>query len=589
MSALKLLQSANSIHDLAHLLGYKPAALGYVAYGLKGSSRYNTFDIPKRSGGLRTISAPSTELKALQRRLVAYLQRCIDEIDKGSPKKRRVAHGFQPAHSIFSNAAVHIGRKYVLNVDLKDFFGSIHFGRVRGFFIANNDFRLQPPVATILAHLICDAGALPQGAPTSPIVSNLIGHVLDMRLSRLAKANCCSYTRYADDLTFSTSLPTFPKALARPDSSDPSRWSAGKELAKEIARCGFSLNPQKTRLQLRRSRQDVTGIVVNERLSVRADYRRSVRAMVHSLRTKGTFELTRSQLSAGATSAVKIPGTLNQLEGAIAFLRQADYEHAKRLKIDYVKLSPAERVQRRFVFYRRFAAAPQGTLLLEGPTDSIYLREALRKLAGSYPSLATLTAGKLTLAISLYKPTKQQARLTGLSGGSADYVKFLQDYLEDFKHIKAPSRGANPLVILLDNDSGADPVLKFVKGRFGVAPISGKHWFHVTDNLYICLTGPPGGPPHCIEDLFDPSVLSHKIGGKSFSKSNKLKPATEYGKVWLAEKVVKPNAATIDFDKFKPLLADLEALIKDHAPGGPKPVPVAPAPALAPVPSPPNV
>jgi RNA-directed DNA polymerase len=92
----------------------------------------------------------------------------------------------------------------VLNLDLQNFFPSLHFGRVRGFFLNNNYFKLAEPVATILAQIACNDGALPQGSPCSPILSELLTHFLDMRLVRVAARNKCSYTRYADDITFST-------------------------------------------------------------------------------------------------------------------------------------------------------------------------------------------------------------------------------------------------------------------------------------------------------------------------------------------------------------------------------------------------
>jgi len=565
VSALKLLQSASSIHDLAHLLGYKPASLGYVAYGLKPPLRYHSFEIQKRSGGFRTISAPAAQLKTLQRRLAAYLQKCLDEIDSASPRTRHISHGFSPGRSIFSNAASHRKRAFVLNVDLEDFFGSIHFGRVRGFFVENKNFRLHPEVAKILAQIVCDNGTLPQGAPTSPVISNMLGHILDMRLWRIAQRYNCSYTRYADDLTFSTSLPEFPHQLAFADPGCPNQWQAGKELKREIARCGFSVNEKKTRLQLRRSRQEVTGVVVNQRLNVRSDYRRTARAMLHRLRKSGSFEIEGTETSGGTSTKRKITGTLNQLEGMLAFLRQADNEHAKRTGIAFTDLSPAERLQKRFVFYRTFAAAQKPVIMFEGATDAIYIREALRKLASKFPSLAATVAGRLKLNATLFKPTKHIARLAALSGGSSEFVKFIQEYTEDFKHIGSPKKGRNPIIVVLDNDDGAKPVLDLIKKRFKKSLPDGDRSLGVFENLYICLTSPHGAPHHCMEDFFEAAVLSEKIGGKSFSKSNKLDTTKEYGKVWLAEKIVRPHASTINFDGFIPLLTELDSLIKKHS------------------------
>src|SRR5205814_3311637 len=119
---------------------------------------------------------------------------------------------FIPARSILTNAKPHLRQKFVLNVDLKDFFPTINFGRVRGVLIAK-PYCLLPHIATYIARICCRDNALPQGAPTSPIISNMICSRLDRQLLRLARQYRCVYTRYADDLTFSTSMPRFPGAL----------------------------------------------------------------------------------------------------------------------------------------------------------------------------------------------------------------------------------------------------------------------------------------------------------------------------------------------------------------------------------------
>src|SRR5690606_25401369 len=107
----------------------------------------------------------------------------------------------------------HIGKKNVLNIDLKDYFDCFNFGRVRGFFLKNNNFKLNPDVATTIAQIACYNDTLPQGSPCSPVISNLITHALDIRLASLAKKHSCVYTRYADDLTFSTNRSPFPAQL----------------------------------------------------------------------------------------------------------------------------------------------------------------------------------------------------------------------------------------------------------------------------------------------------------------------------------------------------------------------------------------
>ena len=174
-------------------------------------NKYTTFQIPKRNGGQRTIKAPVDALKLLQRKLSDLLQDCVDEVNIANKRKDRTANGFKRKRSIVTNARQHRHRRWVFNLDLEDFFPSINFGRVRGFLLKNRDFELHEDVATVIAQIACHENSLPQGSPCSPVISNLIAHLLDMRLVKLASEAGCAYSRYADDLTFSTNKKEFSK------------------------------------------------------------------------------------------------------------------------------------------------------------------------------------------------------------------------------------------------------------------------------------------------------------------------------------------------------------------------------------------
>ena len=312
MSQLSELKSATSLSNVARLLGFKPAALSYILYIKPDLRKYKKFDIPKRSGGMRQICAPLDELKLLQRRLADCFQNCIEEINKANKRgdddehPDRIAHGFKRRRSIITNARPHRSRRYVFNVDIQDFFGSINFGRVRGYFIADKNFQLRAEVATVLAQIACFENTLPQGSPCSPIISNLIGHIVDIHVAKLCERVGCTYTRYADDLTFSTNKPMFPKQIAMQSAGNEHSWLPGRELSRVIAKCGFVLNSRKTRMQYRDSRQEVTGLIVNSKINVRREYRHLVRAMVHRLFTTGSFYFEHGTAGLGGAERLRI-------------------------------------------------------------------------------------------------------------------------------------------------------------------------------------------------------------------------------------------------------------------------------------------
>jgi RNA-directed DNA polymerase len=173
-------------------------------YALREDRRYTWIELAKRDGSKpRQIHAPIKPIKDMQRALASVLAGCYE------PPVN--VHGFVHGRSPVSNARQHQKQKWVLKVDLEDFFPSINFGRVRGMFMAF-PFEYPPEVATLLAQLCCYRNQLPQGAPTSPIVSNFICRRLDVQLARIARDERCYYTRYADDICLSTNRKTFPGA-----------------------------------------------------------------------------------------------------------------------------------------------------------------------------------------------------------------------------------------------------------------------------------------------------------------------------------------------------------------------------------------
>lgn len=245
-------------------------------------NHYHRFAIPKKTGGERIISAPLPRLKALQKKIQENILARVPIHD--------AAHGFAPNRSVYTNAIPHIGKKVVINMDLKNFFPTISFPRVRGCFTS---LGYSPKISTILGLLCTEAPTLeaeldkktwylaqgerflPQGAPTSPVITNIICRNLDTRLQGLANKNGATYTRYADDLTFSfdTSQAPVRKVL--------------HFVEKIVTEEGFIVHPQKTKVMRDGMRKEVTGIVVNEKTSIPKKTMRKFDALLHHIEHDG--------------------------------------------------------------------------------------------------------------------------------------------------------------------------------------------------------------------------------------------------------------------------------------------------------------
>ena len=257
--------------DIADLLDVRYSDFNYWIYRTPEARRYTSFEISKKSGSPRKIDAPTTNIKILQQKLNQVLQSVY--------RPKRCVHGFAPDRSVKTNAEKHVEREYVFNVDLKDFFPSINFGRVRGMFMGK-PYHLPVKVATVLSHLCCYDRRIPQGAPTSPVVSNMLCAQMDSQILNLAYASRCTYTRYADDMTFSTSRRTFPATIALVN--DLNQVQPGNELREIINNNGFTIHPEKVWLRRQDRRQEVTGVTVNAFPNLPRKFTNQIRAMLHA-------------------------------------------------------------------------------------------------------------------------------------------------------------------------------------------------------------------------------------------------------------------------------------------------------------------
>ena len=575
MTYLKKIREAQTLKDIAHILGVQPKTVSYLLYILPDAEKYRSFEIPKRNGGKRLINAPEPRLKMVQRRLANVLYECIAEAEKCAPPRRPLAHGFarprvigtdtsknkkrRYALGIFSNAAVHKNRRYVLNLDLEDFFPSLNFGRVRGFFIKDRRFELNEKVATVIAQIACHNNELPQGSPCSPIISNLLGHLLDVRLFRLARKYKCTYSRYADDITFSTNSKDFPTALAKPIPEKTSYWQLGSPLVKQIQRAGFKVNNDKTRMQWRGSRQMTTGLIVNKKVNIRSEYYRTARAICNRLFSTGKYYISDPE---------KPLDGLNKIEGILSHIHyikdRADFRETKEKK---EKPLAIWHLYRKFLFYKHFVALEKPLILTEGKTDPIYLRAAIPRLPKYHPQLGEFANGKFFSAVRFMRYSRTTDTILRLSGGDGDIKNFIPDYEKNIKSFKfAPF--SHPVILLIDNDDGAKAIFRVIKQNFKKIDISHNTtalFYHLHENLYIIKTPEIGEhSKSCIENLFEPELFKTIIDGKKFDPSNKHNTDDTYSKTVFATQVVRPQADQINFSRFEKLLDRIIAVLDDY-------------------------
>ncbi|MGO3344463.1 MAG: retron Ec67 family RNA-directed DNA polymerase/endonuclease [Marinomonas sp.] len=616
MSKLNYLRSISNKPEFAKALNISPKFLTHTLYIIRPENQYHQFKLDKKSGGKRTISAPSEDLKSLQKALATLLLECVNEIHASkypksqfsSPKLKKnkkdsdyaaevlkvkipdsairqpsLSHGFTKDRSIITNAMMHIGKKNVLNIDLESFFDSFNFGRVRGFFIKNKDFQLNSEVATVIAQIACYENKLPQGSPCSPIITNLITHSLDIQLASLAKKFKCTYTRYADDITFSTNLSIFPSEIM---AENEGCYTAGNRLVREIERAGFFINHKKTRIQYKNSRQDVTGLVVNKKPSVKSEYWRTVRSKCNALFKYGRFTTQKN--------GIEVEGNINELEGQLNFIDQIDHYNRMRQKPpltpEYalkkigkstkILLSGREKVFSQFLFYKLFHGNEKPTILFEGKTDNVYIKSAISELATYYPSLVKFTNEvdkknnkykKYNLLVNIVDYSKRTRFFLELFGG-ADYLKgFIDNFEKNIKPYKSVTP-KNPVIIFLDNDKGPkdakifsllsgdkfnDKVSLFPIGLDPKKDIRKAEFIHVTKNLYVVFT--PLGVDEKdtdIEYFFDEKARLMEHSGKSFNAG--------LSKEAFATHIIKAQKKSVNFNGLKPLLDSIVSVIKHY-------------------------
>jgi len=342
-----------------------------------------------------------------------------------------------------------------------------------------------------------------------------------------------------------------------------------------IRKEGFEINAEKTRMQYRNSRQDVTGLIVNTKVSCRVEYRRTVRAMVDRLLRTGNYQrkhITRDD--GGAVTIAEKIGTMDELNGMLSFINSVDkYNMEKDLTPQELKkhyqpagnLTSTEKTFRRFLLYKHFYANPLPLIVCEGKTDNVYLESAIRQLADSFPLLARKKPdGKMEKKVAFLKRTSTLGRILGLTGGSSELTNLMQGYLSECRDCLTRPEKINPVIFLIDNDTGAKDIYSYAKKH--TSPVTkDMPVIYMTGNIYIVPTPLAAGKDTMIEDLFDEKIRGMTLNGKVFNPSNKkIDHKTEYGKALFAEHIIRKNAGAISFEGFKPLLRNIETVINEH-------------------------
>lgn len=433
-----------TVDDVAAFFDISRKRLNYHLYW--HPTPYRAFEIPKRSGGVRLIESPPVPIIVFQKKLA----RALSELYR--PKV--TAHGFIPGRSIVTNARHHLGAKFVLNIDLAGFFHSIHFGRIFGL-LQKPPFSLKRNVAAVLAHLCCWNKRLPQGAPTSPVLSNLVCRSLDTKLSQLGKAVGAKYSRYADDITFSTRRSEFPSRLAG-FGLDNNPVVLAEELVKIIRSEGFAVNDAKTRLLARHVRQEVTGVTINEKLSVHPNYARSLRGALWCWRRLGYDEANRRfrEVYDKKSRVGGQPELARHLEGRIAFLtmvRGEDDPVASRYRLE-------------------FAALAQRTVVVKGPAarQPKLLSQALWVVLGLNASGDVASNGTAAYIDRLGFVTSDHVIRDTAGLGVTRYVLVRSDephVMHDFT-----VRASDPHVDIAILESNSAPVWAALQARDGSGP-----------------------------------------------------------------------------------------------------------------------
>ncbi len=570
---LNKLKRCDSIKDFIKEfdLGLSAKQFGYIVYGLPDYKKYRAFKILKSNGDFRTIHAPKGSLKFLQKQFADIFLQIILEIQKQNHNYLICNHAFERYKSIISNAKNHQKKKFILNIDILNFFGSIHYGRIKNILIKDKYFSMSEKGASIIAKLAVHDGCLPQGSPLSPILATLIGNLIDVRLTQIAKKYRLTYTRYADDISLSSNRP-FPKELVYWNDLHKI-WVVGNVLEKVIIKTGFIINPKKTRYITNKSRQLVTGVVVNSHTNTTSEYKKKNRAIVNSLLTKGEFYIEKE--------GGKVKGTLDQIIGRLNHTIYVKYynpvidtnlnkEQREELRIENKhkildilskrwhkgnrSCSEADhqtKLLRNIIFHKYFNSLDKIKIFPEGLTDSIYFKLAAEQLNFEKDKLS-------------FQRINNSLKKLGITGGTAPIEVFLKNIKNNnFINInKFKTNSKFPAIFILDYDKGLDNCSGIINNFK-----NGSQYCYITRNIYVLLLKPYNGKDDykgenktCIENIIKYKDKPIKVSSNNEdilwndSSISKMKFST----------YVSNHKSEFDFSGFEEIFNLIKEIKKDY-------------------------
>ena len=394
-------------------------------------------------------------------------------------------------------------------------------------------------------------------------------------MAKLGKESTCTYSRYADDITFSTNKKEFPELIAL--KNEYGEWVPSKRLIAEIERTDFKINHQKTSMQFKIKRQLVTGLVVNKKVNVSKDYYKTIRSICHSLFKYDSYYIGENIKKGGYSENIQetqIIKKTNIISGHLSYIYQVK-KFSRKKKQNKEKESSFHNLYKNFLIYDQLYKVKKPLIVCEGKTDIIYLKCALKSLhlqnSEKYSFLIEEKDKKLFFKLNFFKPSRRTRDVLGsLNGVNNIFNNLISNYINlKRKKIKTPS--LFPIIVLFDNDDKVKKQIadKRKNKKVGCEEIEKDLIYFIKPNLYLAKIPLLNTKKEetVIEDYFPQKVLNEKLEGKKFDLKNKEKNKDNYySKSVFAEKIIIPKVGNSSvFKNFNHIFDMVKKILDFHA------------------------